>query len=1087
MTLKGNLATVNLADVFQTLSAEHSTGLLRIQAPEGGRFVEIEDGQISIVARAANRILLGDLLLSRELINEDTLHKALSVQKETGTLLGQILLDMSLIQLADIENALRFQVEEEICDLFLLKSAEFEFLTSAKLEAKMALGGGIVRLKMDSNGLLQEAARRTTEWQRIEKRITSQGMIFALEAEGQTLLSNGEGLSREGLILLHLISSGCTAEAMVQKACMGRLDTNALLLELWDAGMISVASTEVCLATARKHLNEGRLDEAERVVRHGALSARDAAGKNTLEPLAAEIERKKKTGVGVTTETANTRSEVIRRPNPALIINKKRAPLAYVLAVVVVLGFAGGGVYWRFFHNVGPAVSVEEQRQYDVKAHSVEEFISQGQYEDAWSMLNWNPSHPQLRDKVRQDIEKFEKFMTTRVRDLSERFHKADHDVEIKKISTEVQRLEKMGLCSSGPLKDMLADLKKSIRTQDDLKRLQKFAEVLQQLETKDANCKECEATLKQMLAEDPPEAAGVKIRTRLASLLERKRKAQQAYDLGLGLRRAGAGTLAKLEYDTVTKLYPGSDLATLAEAESAGLVDEMRKAEGLLSQVQALQYQKKTDEAKVALLQFLDKNPEQGYADRARTRLREIVGGEDELEAEKAFAQAEMLEQKKDFDAARTLKIDTAVKYPRTMTVSKLRLNVEVSSAPTGAQILLNGVDTRAVTPSSVATPAMGPVRITLRVQGHADADIVARDFREKSVQRRLERLPVDPERPFRFLPAPPTAGMAAHGEYVAVVADSEVYVVNYGLKDEEELFRRSFASLQAPVAGLRPLSQPVLGSATTKEEPEVFLATCEKRVWRLRSDGSKAGTLELSSIPVSRACVVTEQGSRPVYLAGIETVDGFEVLELATGQRRFDPRKFKGGASPASLGGAFDGVTFFVPRANGRMYTVNAKEAQGWDVEMPAGALAPAACLLGSKTVAVAGAAGNVTVWEAESEQVVYTHDLGEGLAFGLIAAGPGYLAVTEKGKLIMLAPREAKTLWAKDLGRAVKFFPETGDRYVAVLLEDELLLLDAASGDEIWHAKFMSPSAGLATSGARIYVCTQDARIYRYEASK
>ena len=1087
MALKGNLATVNLADVFQALSSGHSTGLLHIQAPEGTRFVEIQDGQISIVARAANRILLGDLLLSRGLIDEDTLHKALTAQKETGKLLGQILVDMGLIQMVDIENALRFQVEEEICDLFLLKSAEFDFLASATLDAKMALGGGIVRLKMDPNGLLQEAARRLSEWQRIEKRITSQGMLFTLQAEGKALLSSGAGLSQEGLILLQLISEGRTAEAMVQKACLGRLDTNALLLELWDAGIISAASAEMCLATAQKHLKEGRLDEAERVALHGAKAETDPARKEALEKIAAEVERKKKAGVGVTSDSVRTRSEVIRRPNPSLIINKKRSPLLYILAAAVVLALAGGGVYWKFFRKAGPAVSVEEQRQYDSMVQKVAEFVAEGKYEDAWSMLTWIPSNPQLRDKGQQEIENFEKFMGTQAHALSERFDKAGNDEEIKKINAEVQRFEKMGVFSAGPLRDMLVDLKYAIRKHEDLKRLQKFAQVLKQLETKDANCSECEATLKQMLSEDPPEAVGAKIRARLAALLERKRKAQRSYDLGLELRRTGAGTLSKLEFDTVVKLYPGSDLATKAEKESAGLVDEMRKAEELLNQVQTLLYQKKMEEAKAALLQFLDKNPEQGYAEKARMRLREIDDGKEELEAEKAVAQAEVLEQKRDFDAARMIKIDAATKYPRTMTVSKLRLKVDVSSAPKGAQILLNGVDTREVTPSAIAIPALGPVRITLRLKGYADADEVARDFRKKTVQWRLERLPLDPAKPFRLLPAAPKAGMAAHGEYVAVVADDEAYIVNYGQKDEEELFRRVFSPSQAPAAGVPPLAEPSFGPAAAKDAPELFLATCEKRVWRLRPDSSKAGSLELLSAPVSRALVFTEQGTRPVLFAGVETADGFEVLELASGQRRFGPRMFGGGENSVSLGIAFDGVYFFVPRANGRMYTVHAKEAKGWDVEMPAGARKPAACLAGSKTVAVAGASGKVMVWETESEKVVYTHDLGEGLAFGLTAAGPGYLAVTEKGKLVMLAPREVKTLWTKDLGRAVKFVPETAGSHVAVLLEDELLLLDAASGDEIWHVKFLAPAVGLAASGSRIYVCTKDAEIHGFDASK
>src|SRR5579862_1852885 len=112
MGLKGNLSTVNLADVFQVLSRGNSTGLLRIQAPEGPRFVEIQNGAISVAGRSSGRIMLGDLLISRGLIDEDRLEQALQNQRETQKMLGQILLDMGMVTLESLEQALHFQIEE---------------------------------------------------------------------------------------------------------------------------------------------------------------------------------------------------------------------------------------------------------------------------------------------------------------------------------------------------------------------------------------------------------------------------------------------------------------------------------------------------------------------------------------------------------------------------------------------------------------------------------------------------------------------------------------------------------------------------------------------------------------------------------------------------------------------------------------------------------------------------------------------------------------------------------------------------------------------------------------------------------------
>src|SRR4051794_35575579 len=118
MGIKGNLATVNLAEVFQTLNRGNSTGLLRIQALEGPRFVELQNGAISIAGRSAGRIMLGDLLISRGFIDEAHLEQALRKQKETNALLGQVLIEGGLITIEQLEEALKFQIEEEVCELF---------------------------------------------------------------------------------------------------------------------------------------------------------------------------------------------------------------------------------------------------------------------------------------------------------------------------------------------------------------------------------------------------------------------------------------------------------------------------------------------------------------------------------------------------------------------------------------------------------------------------------------------------------------------------------------------------------------------------------------------------------------------------------------------------------------------------------------------------------------------------------------------------------------------------------------------------------------------------------------------------------
>src|SRR4051812_4804278 len=130
MNLKGDLDSIGLAELFQTLSSQRATGVLTVTGSFGEKVVAIAHGEIAVLSdKTAERVRLGDLLIARGKLTETQLNEALKIQRtsEQRSRLGDVLVKQNMIKPQDIAESLKFQVEEEIYELFTWKGATFDF------------------------------------------------------------------------------------------------------------------------------------------------------------------------------------------------------------------------------------------------------------------------------------------------------------------------------------------------------------------------------------------------------------------------------------------------------------------------------------------------------------------------------------------------------------------------------------------------------------------------------------------------------------------------------------------------------------------------------------------------------------------------------------------------------------------------------------------------------------------------------------------------------------------------------------------------------------------------------------------------
>jgi tetratricopeptide (TPR) repeat protein len=181
MAIEGPLRELALTDVFQLLDLSRKTGILSI-APEGGRhrpaLVRFDRGAVVGAELGQAHERLGHLLLRAGKVTEAQIATARRVQQGgAGRALGSILVEQGIVSEDDVRRQLRFQIQEIVFELIQWKDGYFRF------EEGPPQAGGGVTVRVSTESLLMEAARRVDEWSTLETKIPHMGVIPVFVAD----------------------------------------------------------------------------------------------------------------------------------------------------------------------------------------------------------------------------------------------------------------------------------------------------------------------------------------------------------------------------------------------------------------------------------------------------------------------------------------------------------------------------------------------------------------------------------------------------------------------------------------------------------------------------------------------------------------------------------------------------------------------------------------------------------------------------------------------------------------------------------------------------------------------------------------
>lgn len=176
MAIEGPLKELGIHDVFQLLDLSRKTGVLRVTSElrHNAGTIYFDDGGVIYAEIRSNPHPLGGLLLRSGKITEADLERARDMQTRQGDSrrLGEILVSLGAMTPRELQRHVRFQIEEVVFEVMGWHEGYFSFtegpLTDLTAEATV---------RISTEALLMEGARRIDEWARIEKRVPHLGVV----------------------------------------------------------------------------------------------------------------------------------------------------------------------------------------------------------------------------------------------------------------------------------------------------------------------------------------------------------------------------------------------------------------------------------------------------------------------------------------------------------------------------------------------------------------------------------------------------------------------------------------------------------------------------------------------------------------------------------------------------------------------------------------------------------------------------------------------------------------------------------------------------------------------------------------------
>ncbi len=234
MPIEGDLKSLNFASILQLISQERLSGVLKIRKKNELVDIGIHESMVTgAFYEKGDRVdRLEDYLVRSGIIKKNLFDMVQEIHQETKRPIMNIILEDKYLTMEEVERIIRFKIQEVLDEVFTWQEGAFKFEQGSVIYPKSML-----KIRLNIESLVLEAARRFDEWPKIQKTIPSSDLVYKKIEHPELKLKLSEDEER----VANMLDGTRCVDDIIEISGLGKFHTYSCLYHLMTSGQVELA------------------------------------------------------------------------------------------------------------------------------------------------------------------------------------------------------------------------------------------------------------------------------------------------------------------------------------------------------------------------------------------------------------------------------------------------------------------------------------------------------------------------------------------------------------------------------------------------------------------------------------------------------------------------------------------------------------------------------------------------------------------------------------------------------------------------------------------------------------------------------